>query len=312
MAWYVVRGVDDTWVPVVLPDEWPHLLEDCCSTHPSNHIYPRNLGATASAGVSILAVQKQREAEVFNSLLKIRNSRAAVEKEMVVMKILDQQDTKKLLWHQLVKLINQKAYVMPMVISVLVASLAVFCGFGVVAIYLPEVFTMTGVSRDQYWSSVISGSFRLLFNFIGSGLLSRMRRKVMLVSGSFTALVGVASLGVLFYFQEQRYDMSDVLMCVAGISGVVLVAAKVLPSNIRSFGMGITNTVYTTLYFLVSKTYYDDTKVTLGPYGVLWAYSCGCLFHILFIVKFVPETRGMTVKDEDSMWKKYILMSTLH
>ncbi|KAK4304363.1 hypothetical protein Pmani_023691 [Petrolisthes manimaculis] len=52
-------------LPVVLPDEWPHLLEDCCSTHPSNHIYPRNLGATVSAGVSILAVQKQREAEVY-------------------------------------------------------------------------------------------------------------------------------------------------------------------------------------------------------------------------------------------------------
>ncbi|KAK4304362.1 hypothetical protein Pmani_023690 [Petrolisthes manimaculis] len=94
-----------------------------------------------------------------------------------------------------------------------------------------------------------------------------MRRKVTLVSGSFTALLGMASLGVLFYFKEQRYDMSDVVMCVAGISGVVLVAAKVLPSNISSFDMGTTNTVYTTLYFLVSKTYYD-TKVTLGPHGV--------------------------------------------
>ncbi|KAK4325162.1 hypothetical protein Pmani_004315 [Petrolisthes manimaculis] len=111
--------------------------------------------------------RRQREAEAFNSLLKIRNSRAAVEKEMVEMKMLDQQDTKKLSWHHLLKMINQKAYAMPMVISVLVASLAVFCGFGVVAIYLPEVFAMTGVSRDQYWSSVISGSFRLLFNFIG-------------------------------------------------------------------------------------------------------------------------------------------------
>ncbi|KAK4289517.1 hypothetical protein Pmani_037518 [Petrolisthes manimaculis] len=229
--------------------------------------------------------RRQREAEAFNSLLKIRNSRTAVEKEMVEMKMLDQQDTKKLSWHHLLKMIYQKDYVMSMVISVLVPSLAVFCGFGVVAIYLPEVFAMTGVSRDQYWSSVISGSFRLLFNFIGSGLLSRMRRKVMLVSGSFTALVGVASLGAFFYFKEQRYDMSDVswlplaavVMYVAGISGGVLppawlVAAEVLPSNIRSFGMGITNTVYTTLYFLVSKTY-DDTKVTLGPHGVFWAYS---------------------------------------
>ncbi|KAK4317373.1 hypothetical protein Pmani_011535 [Petrolisthes manimaculis] len=111
--------------------------------------------------------RRQREAEAFNSLLKIKNSRAAVEKEMVEMKMLDQQDTKKLSWHHLLKMINQKDYIMPMVISVLVASLAVFCGFGVVAIYLPEVFAMTGVSRDQYWSSVISGSFRLLFNFIG-------------------------------------------------------------------------------------------------------------------------------------------------
>lgn len=260
--------------------------------------------------------RKKREAEAFNSLLRLRNSQAAAEKEMNEMTKTDQVNTKKVPWHQLLKLMKQKAYVTPMLISILLASLKEICGFGVVAIYIIEIFAMTGVGQDQYWNSVVSGSFRVLFNFIASFLLYRVRRKVLLVTGSCLGLVATASLGVFFCLKEHGYNMSEVswlplvsiIMYVAGFSGGVLpaawlVAAEVLPTRVRSVGSGITNTMYTTMYFLVSKTY-DDAKAIIGPHGIFWSYSVGCLVYVLFVIKFVPETRGKTVNEIDSLWKK--------
>lgn len=260
--------------------------------------------------------RKKREAEAFRSLLRLRNSPAAAEKEINEMKTTDQLNTKNDSWHQLLKHMKQKAYITPMLISVLLTSLKQLCGFGVVAIYIIEIFAMTGVGQDQYWNSVVSGSFRLLFNFIASFLLYRMRRKLLLVTGSCLGLVATASLGVFFCLKEHGYDMSDVswlplvsiIMYVAGFSGGVLpaawlVAAEVLPTTVRSVGMGITNTIYTTMYFIVSKSY-DDAKAIIGPHGIFWSYSLGCLAYVLFVIKFVPETRGKTVSEIDSLWKK--------
>lgn len=260
--------------------------------------------------------RKKREAEAFSSLLRLRNSQATAEKEVEEMKTTDQVNTKNVSWHQLLKIMKRKDYLIPMLISVLLTSLKQLCGFGVVAIYIVEIFAITGVGRDRYWNTVVSGSFRLLFNFIASFLLYRMRRKVLLVTGSCLGLVGTASLGVFFYLKEYGYNMSEVnwlpltsiIIYVVGFSGGLLpaawlVAAEVLPTSVRSVGMGITNTIYTTMYFLVSKTY-EDTKTIIGPHGIFWSYSLGCLIYALFVIKFVPETRGMTAKEIDSMWKK--------
>ena len=58
----------------------------------------------------------------------------------------------------------------------------------------------------------------------------------------------------------------------------------------RSIMGGLTIAISNLELFIVVKTF-PNLQDSLGDYGVYWLYAFSCIFAIIYIITYVPETK---------------------
>ncbi len=197
----------------------------------------------------------------------------------------------------------------PLIIAVGLAVFAQFSGINAIMYYAPEVFKMAGASANSaFASSVWVGAINLLFTFVAIGLVDKAGRKPLLVIG---AAVQVLSLG--FVGWQLSTDGGGLALLIGVLAFVAafamamgpipwIVISEIFPGRIRGRAVSVGVFAIWVSCYIVAQTF-PMLRESIGGAMTFWIYA-GCSFAgLLFVLFYLPETKGRTLEEIEASWE---------
>ena len=132
---------------------------------------------------------------------------------------------------------------------------------------------------------------------------------MLLYVSSVSMIINLLSLGTFFYFKNHGYDviaygwipLTSMIIYVIGFSlgfGPIpwLMMGEILPAKIRGSAASVVTGFNWFCTFVVTKTFQDITSA-LGEDGAFWMFGLICVAGLIFVIGFVPETRGRSLEE---------------
>ncbi|XP_041974757.1 facilitated trehalose transporter Tret1-like [Aricia agestis] len=184
-----------------------------------------------------------------------------------------------------------------------------FSGINAVIFYAGNIFEMSGSTVDKNLCGIIIGVVNFISTFLATAIIDRLGRKMLLYISSVSMIVTLVTLGSYFYLRDLNVDVSSYgwlpLLClvvyVLGFSigfGPIpwLMLGEILPSKIRGNAASLATGLNWTCTFLVTFSFHEIVKM-LKMSGTFWMFSVICMAGLLFVIFFVPETRGKSLEE---------------
>lgn len=182
-----------------------------------------------------------------------------------------------------------------------------FTGIIVVMYYAPRIFEVAGFGTDaSLWGTTIVGLVNVLATFIAIGYVDKWGRRPMLIAGFIFMTIGMFSVGLLLHFGVSssilaRYGaVGMILLFVVGFSFsagplVWILCSEIQPLRGREFGIACSTFTNWVTNMIVGATFLS-LLTALGTAETFWLYALMNLLFIGLTIKFVPETRGVSLE----------------
>jgi len=185
-------------------------------------------------------------------------------------------------------------------------------GINAVIYYTPRIFSEIGIdsSFGIFMATLVVGIINVLSTVLSAWLLDKAgRRRLLLIGTSGMTL----SLTVLSIVVLERNFFNDAVACLSLICYVAffamslgpvtwVVLSEILPLSIRAVGMAIALAGNWLANYTVSFIF-PDLIHQLGVSGSFALFGSLSLFALLFVFCFIPETKGKTLEEIETMVK---------
>jgi sugar porter (SP) family MFS transporter len=194
-----------------------------------------------------------------------------------------------------------------LLLGVGLAVLQQWCGINVIFNYAQEIFAAAGYQvSDILFNIVITGAVNVVFTLIALAVIDRYGRRFLLLIGVSGLVVIYSLLGLLYRLHLQGKPMLVLVlaaiacyaMSLAPVTWVVI--AEIFPNRIRSNAVSIAVTALWIACFLLTYTF-PILNAALGAAGTFWIYAAVCLIGLLFLVSRLPETKGKTLEQIETL-----------
>ena len=194
-----------------------------------------------------------------------------------------------------------------LLLGVGLAVLQQWCGINVIFNYAQEIFAAAGYQvSDILFNIVITGAVNVVFTLIALAVIDRYGRRFLLLIGVSGLVVIYSLLGLLYRLHLQGKPMLVLVlaaiacyaMSLAPVTWVVI--AEIFPNRIRSNAVSIAVTALWIACFLLTYTF-PIWNAALGAAGTFWIYAAVCLIGLLFLVSRLPETKGKTLEQIETL-----------
>ena len=253
-------------------------------------------------------IKRRREGEAKTILARI-NGRQQAKVEMTAIR--------KTLAHESgsITQLLQPGIRLALLIAVVLAFLQQVTGINAVLYYAPEIFKNIGASTESaLLQTIIIGAVNAGFTLVAIWLVDKLGRKPLMLYGSMGMGISLTIIGCAFYFEQSgMWVLLAVLMyiaCFASSIGPVfwVIASEIFPTRIRGRAMAIATVVIWISCYLVSQTFpildKNDWLISKFNHGFsFWLYGFFCLVTVMFVVRFLPETKGKTLEEIEAYWR---------
>lgn len=190
-----------------------------------------------------------------------------------------------------------------------------FVGINVVLYYAGNIFRNMGSSTDaSLLLTIIVGAVNLAFTVVAILTVDRFGRKPLMIIGSIGMAVSMIALGFAFYFHYLGLPaLVFMLIYTAAFAmswGPVcwVLLSEIFPNSIRG-ALSIAVAAQWIANWIVSLTFpmmNDNAWLTQQfNHGFsYWIYGIMGILSAIFVWKLVPETKGKTLEEIESFWKK--------
>jgi len=176
--------------------------------------------------------------------------------------------------------------------------------------YAPEIFKSIGAGRDAAFAQTVSiGVVNLLFTFVAVWLADKAGRKALLIGGSLVQVLALAAVGVMFAKGiGGLWLLFFIVLFTAAFASAMgpvpwIVISEIFPTKIRGRAMSMAVLVIWLSCFLVSQTF-PVLVDAIGNAKTFWIYALCSLVGLIFVVAWVPETKGKTLEEIEQSWKR--------
>lgn len=193
------------------------------------------------------------------------------------------------------------------VIGIVIAILQQWCGINVVFNYAQEIFTAAGYSvSDMLFNIVVTGVVNVIFTFVGMYTVDRLGRRSLMLFGTIGLSLIYIVLGAGYYFRMEGIIMLFLVvlaiacyaMTLAPVTWIVI--SEIFPTRIRAKGMALSTFALWSASFVLTYTF-PLLNSSFGSYGTFWLYGFICILGFLFIKKNLPETKGKTLEEIETI-----------
>jgi SP family arabinose:H+ symporter-like MFS transporter len=197
-----------------------------------------------------------------------------------------------------------------LVIGVILAILQQITGINAIVYYTPSIFRSSG-STDiwaLFWT-IITQAVNLTLTLVAIAVVDRLGRKPLLLLTSTAMGVSLVLLGWAFHQQlPNTWVVVFIQLYMAsfavGMGPVVwVVLAEMFPTRTRGLAMGIATVALWLADFLITQTA-PMMYAAWGPASAFWTYAVMCAVCLVFVLLFVPETKGKTLEEIERSFLK--------
>jgi len=193
-----------------------------------------------------------------------------------------------------------------LIIGILLAIFQQVTGINVVMYYAPAIFKSAGFgSSSALFQTAIMGLVNLTFVIASMFLVDRLGRKPLMIIGSIG--MSIAMFLLAFTFISGHAQGYFVLFCIMGYLAafgfslgpvVWVLISELFPNRIRSYAVAIATFMLWGANFVVTLTFPYLLSHLKGWCFVI--YGVMCVLCLLFVVKYLKETKGKTLEQIES------------
>ncbi|MCL7754287.1 sugar porter family MFS transporter [Polaribacter sp. Z022] len=211
-----------------------------------------------------------------------------------------------------------KAIITIIIIGSVFSLLQQFTGINAVLYYGADIFEKSlGFGKNDILKQQVLLAFvNLIFTLIAMVTVDKFGRKPLIYIGSIGMLTGFLILGITI--QQQSIGIFSLLGVLIFIGSFALsmgpvvwvVLSEMFPNKIRSVAMSVAVAVQWAGNYLVSQSFPMVTVSEVNnnsfwngslPYFI---FSFFIIIIIFFTYKFIPETKGKSLEEIESIWNK--------
>ncbi|RZC36360.1 Sugar tr and/or MFS 1 domain containing protein [Asbolus verrucosus] len=253
-------------------------------------------------------IKKHQLKEAENSLKTLRGSEDVEEEMDALCKAVTRQEQNKKA--KITDLFTVASNRKACCIYIIICLTNKFSGKNPCLFYTTMIFEEAGSRIDSELSVIIYCSVELVATLVAIVVVDKFGKRPLLIVSTVGCSVSVFSLATYFYLKDlfpdfvQSFDWLPITSLVAynilfsiGLAfGAVTVLSELFPTSVKAVALGTADTFSVSMGAFASK-FFQITKDEFGMYVPFWCFAICCAVGLVFIVKFVPETKGKTLEE---------------
>jgi SP family xylose:H+ symportor-like MFS transporter len=178
------------------------------------------------------------------------------------------------------------------------------------------MFQNMGASTDTaLLQTIVVGAANVLFTVVAIVTVDRLGRKPLLVAGAVVMAAAMIALGCLF--NAKVVGLGALVAVVVYIGGFAfswgpvawVLLAEMFPNSIKGKGLGLAVAAQWLANLVVSASFKvldgNSTLNALFNHGfAYWIYGGMSVLAALFVIRYVPETKGRSLEAIQDLWGK--------
>lgn len=212
----------------------------------------------------------------------------------------------------------KKWMIMPFVVGVGIMFAQICTGINTIIYYAPTIFKTAGFDSNltAIYATTGIGVVNFIMTIVAVFFTDRLGRKPLLYFGLIGVMLSLFALGTSFAFagvlgSSLKWvavgSLVTYIICFAMSLGPIgwILVSEVFPLKIRGVAMSIcTVSNFAFNFFVVGS--FPIMLHRIGGAWTFWMFGFVSLLCIIFVYFFVPETKGISLEQIESNWRKGI------
>ncbi|KAL6609393.1 hypothetical protein ACP70R_039362 [Stipagrostis hirtigluma subsp. patula] len=207
--------------------------------------------------------------------------------------------------------LNQKKYRTPLLLGIGLLVLQNLSGINGILFYASSIFKAAGLTNSDLATCSL-GAIQVLATGVTTWLLDRAGRRILLIVSTSGMTLSLLAVSVVFFLKDNMSHDSSTYHILSMISLVALVAfviafsfgmgaipwlmmSEILPVSIKSLGGSFATLANWLTSFGITMT--ANLLLTWSVGGTFLCYMIVSAFTLVFVVLWVPETKGRTLEE---------------
>jgi len=188
-------------------------------------------------------------------------------------------------------------------IGIALAVLQQFSGINILFNYAEEVYRSAGYGvNDIMFNIVVTGTINLAFTVLAMFLVDRFGRRRLMLLGCLG--VGFSHLAASFAYRQGLQGTWVLVLTLCAIACYAMSLApvtwvlitEIFPNRVRATSVSISVAALWVASFVLTYTF-PLLNRSIGTSGTFLVYGSICFLGALFILFFVPETKGRSLEE---------------
>jgi SP family galactose:H+ symporter-like MFS transporter len=186
-------------------------------------------------------------------------------------------------------------------------------GINTVIYYAPTIFKLAGFESDStaIWASVSVSIVNVLSTIIAVRFIDRVGRRPLLIVGLVGMAVSLAALATGFLSSASGGALG--VIAIVSLMGYVcffafslgpivwVMISEIFPLKMRASASSVSTSVNWAANLLVAVTFVSLLE-SFGESQTFYLYAAIGLLSVLFVLRYVPETKGKTLEQIQGVW----------
>ena len=252
-------------------------------------------------------VQKNREKEAFAILVRVDGQKNAESEMQEIRKAISAETG------TIAELFAPGVRV-ALLIAVALGIFSQWTGVSPITFYAPIIFQKAGFSlaSDALRQTIIFNISNLICTVTAMLTVDKFGRRPLLLIGTAGMVLGQLMLGAFFWYDMKGiYVVLAMFLCTGtfalGMAPMTwLIMSEIFPTRLRAKGQAAGTlalwmaTYSSTQLMAPTMRYMEQHFGTVA--GMFWIYAAVCVMALLFVWRFVPETKGRTIEEIGRSW----------
>lgn len=197
-----------------------------------------------------------------------------------------------------------RKYKVPLMLAFAISFFNQFSGINALLYYARRIFEAAGLGADAgLLSSVGLGIANFIFTVLGVVLIDRLGRRTLMYIGSIGYIATLATTSLAFMYGWSNIVPIALFLFIGahaiGQGAIIWVfISEIFPNHIRSYGQSFGTSVHWILAAIIPAMIpFLMNPDVLGPSAVFAIFAGFMVLQLLFVIFYMPETKGVSLED---------------
>jgi major inositol transporter-like SP family MFS transporter len=199
-------------------------------------------------------------------------------------------------------------------LGIAIGSISQLVGINSIMYYGTKILENSGFgTKTALIANVANGLIAVVAVIVGMSLLNKVNRRPMLLTGLTGVTIALITIGISALMLTGSSMLPYVVLSMtvvylAFFQGAIgpmawLILAEIFPVRLRGIGMGLAVLCLWLCNFLVGL-FFPILMDTVGLSGTFFLFAVFGIVGIIYVAKFLPETRGLSLEQIEANFKK--------